>query len=268
MRALALDLDETLLNSRKSIGSDTARVLFRWLDNGEKIYLVTSRPIRSVRKFIQPELLKRVTTISLNGAVVCHPDGRKVKMITLGDKAREIVERFEKQDDLHFTVEFEGEEFSSNVLLSEHQLWDIHAAHPGMLVRIEDICYQGVVKIAIDGMGRKLTNELKWLRSKKNLNPIPALNGTFINLLPRQMDKADTLAEQAREHGIPMSGIIAFGDDEPDLGMMEVAGFSVAMENAVPAVKQVADIVIGHHDDDVIGQFIEHELDQATNLAR
>jgi Cof subfamily protein (haloacid dehalogenase superfamily) len=266
MRALALDLDETLLNSNKSVGTDTVRALFKWLDSGEKIYLVTSRPIRSVRKFIPSDLLNRVTTISLNGAVVCHPNGERIKMMTLGDNAREIVERFENQDHLHLTVEFAGEEFASNVMLSERQLWDIHAAHPGMLIPINNICYEEVVKIAIDGMGRKLTNELTWLRSNENLNPIPALNGTFINLLPRQMDKADTLAKQATEHGIPLSGIIAFGDDEPDLGMMKIAGLSVAMKNAIPAVKQVADIIIGHHDDDVIGHFIEHELNQATKI--
>ena len=51
-----------------------------------------------------------------------------------------------------------------------------------------------------------------------------------------------------------------FGDDIPDLGMMKIAGLSVAMANADKSVKAIADVVIGDHDDDIIGRFIDDRL--------
>lgn len=51
-----------------------------------------------------------------------------------------------------------------------------------------------------------------------------------------------------------------FGDDIPDLGMMKIAGLSVAMANADISIKAIADIAIGHHDDDIIGAFIDDGL--------
>ena len=40
---------------------------------------------------------------------------------------------------------------------------------------------------------------------------------------------------------IDPKNIIAFGDEHNDLEMLEISGNSIAMENAAPAVKKVAD---------------------------
>jgi hypothetical protein len=130
-----------------------------------------------------------------------------------------------------------------------------------MLVEIDKVDYETVVKIAIDGRGRQLTDELTWLRTNNHLNPIPAMNNTFINLVPRTVDKSAALVYLINKHGIDISRTVVFGDDEPDLGMLKIAGLAVAMENATPEVKAIADIIVGHHDSDSIGYFIEHELD-------
>jgi Cof subfamily protein (haloacid dehalogenase superfamily) len=260
MRALALDLDDTLLNSSKSIDPNTYTALLKWLSRDNKVYFATSRPIRSVRRFIPTQLLDRATTITLNGAVVHEANHLAIQTLSLGAIAREAVDYLTKKSSAHLTIEMSGEHFASNTKLSEDQLWNIHSARADMLIRMEDVDYDQVVKIAIDGRGRKLTNELTWLRKKQQLNAIPALNHTFINLLPKDIDKSKTLENLAARDGIELSDVIAFGDDEPDLGMLKIAGLSVAMGNATPAVKASADMVIGHHNDDVIGPFIEARL--------
>jgi len=58
--------------------------------------------------------------------------------------------------------------------------------------------------------------------------------------------------------------MIAVGDHINDLDMIEFAGLGVAMGNAQAAAKEVADLVIGHHDADGLAVFVEdYLLDEA-----
>ena len=57
--------------------------------------------------------------------------------------------------------------------------------------------------------------------------------------------------------------LIAFGDDLPDLDMLQVCGTGVAMANALPEVKAVADIVIGDNDSDAIAAYLARVFLQA-----
>ncbi|MCM1369531.1 MAG: HAD family hydrolase [Candidatus Amulumruptor caecigallinarius] len=50
--------------------------------------------------------------------------------------------------------------------------------------------------------------------------------------------------------------IVCFGDNINDLPMMQVADLAVAVENAIPEVKEKADIVIGPNTDDSVAGFI------------
>ena len=53
---------------------------------------------------------------------------------------------------------------------------------------------------------------------------------------------------------------MVFGDNLNDISMMKVADVAVAVENAYPEVKDVADIVIGRNIDDAVVNFIEKDF--------
>ncbi len=73
------------------------------------------------------------------------------------------------------------------------------------------------------------------------------LAGTVDGAIVDAQAKAETLAEWADEHGVPLTRTIAIGDGANDLVMMARAGLGVAF-NAKPAVRAVADVVIGRVD--------------------
>ncbi|MDE7427522.1 MAG: Cof-type HAD-IIB family hydrolase [Muribaculaceae bacterium] len=53
--------------------------------------------------------------------------------------------------------------------------------------------------------------------------------------------------------------VVVFGDSVNDLPMMDVADLSVAVENALPEVKEAADIIIGSNTSDAVARFIEKD---------
>ncbi len=52
---------------------------------------------------------------------------------------------------------------------------------------------------------------------------------------------------------------MAFGDNINDLPMMREADLAVAVSNALPEVKDAADIVIGANTDDAVARFILYD---------
>lgn len=87
---------------------------------------------------------------------------------------------------------------------------------------------------------------------KANLLEIESgfLTGRIIGPVVDREAKALYLQELARELEIPLSQTVAVGDGANDLGMMEIAGLSIAF-NAKPIVVQAADVAIT--DGDLLG---------------
>jgi Cof subfamily protein (haloacid dehalogenase superfamily) len=66
----------------------------------------------------------------------------------------------------------------------------------------------------------------------------------FGELTAPGISKGVALAKLAEQLGIPRERVVAIGDQENDLSMIEWAGLGLAMGNAIPAVKQAAAAVL------------------------
>ena len=72
--------------------------------------------------------------------------------------------------------------------------------------------------------------------------------------------KGRSLERLAEHLGFTLANCMAFGDGMNDLTMVEAAGVGVAMENAVDAVKHVADVVTSSNDDDGVAKALAARL--------
>jgi hydroxymethylpyrimidine pyrophosphatase-like HAD family hydrolase len=61
----------------------------------------------------------------------------------------------------------------------------------------------------------------------------------------------------AQDLGIKQEEVMAIGDEENDLPMIRYAGIGVAMANAVPIIKEAADVVTLSNQEDGVAAVIE-----------
>ena len=70
------------------------------------------------------------------------------------------------------------------------------------------------------------------------------------DILPAGGSKAEGIKQFMRKAGFRMENVFAFGDGLNDIEMLQAAGCGIAMGNAADEVKQHADLVTEHVDDD------------------
>lgn len=84
----------------------------------------------------------------------------------------------------------------------------------------------------------------------------------YLEICPRGITKGTALSVICRELGISTRQVIAFGDQELDIPMLEAAGTGVAMGNAIDELKNLADFVTKTNNDSGIAYALEHYLNR------
>lgn len=67
-------------------------------------------------------------------------------------------------------------------------------------------------------------------------------NRDSVMVLPGGVHKATGLSQMLREMQLPAKRVVGVGDAENDEAFLELCGFSVAVANAIPRIKQIADM--------------------------
>ncbi|KAK3259125.1 hypothetical protein CYMTET_31866 [Cymbomonas tetramitiformis] len=85
---------------------------------------------------------------------------------------------------------------------------------------------------------------------------VTALPG-MLEVLPLGASKATALTELLRHLKVPPERVLALGDGENDIEMLQMAGVGVAMGNAVQATRNVAAVTTASNNEDGWAQAIE-----------
>jgi len=79
-------------------------------------------------------------------------------------------------------------------------------------------------------------------------------------IVPRGTSKATGLAAGLGRLGIGPQEVIAVGDDENDLALLEAVGLRVAVGNAIDAVKSAADLVLDAPNGEGVAAFVRERV--------
>ena len=74
--------------------------------------------------------------------------------------------------------------------------------------------------------------------------------------MPVGAGKVQAIRELAKILDISLDDIVAFGDDISDMEMLKMCGIGVAVANAVPDIKAIADSVTLSNDEDGVAEWL------------
>jgi hydroxymethylpyrimidine pyrophosphatase-like HAD family hydrolase len=177
-----------------------------------------------------------------------------------------IIDCVKEHDPLtRITVEIDGYRFGTNQEIDSATLWQRHAATPEMVFSIDAAITRNPCKIALGGTDVVKLTETLAQRFAGSVSIVGSqLIRPLVNITSPASTKPGALQKLLLPHGIPLSMVLAFGDDIPDIDMLQECGISVAMSNAFPEVKAVCRYETTSNDDDGVAVVLEKMLRETS----
>jgi Cof subfamily protein (haloacid dehalogenase superfamily) len=259
-RLVATDLDGTLVRQDRAVSARTADVLAQITAEGTPVVLVTGRPVRWLAQ-VYDQLHAPLPAICANGAVVYDPDTDQVLRADplAPDLLTEVARRLRAAvPDAVFAVEVDD-----GRRLRHDAGWPVRwdAADPTIRVfdSPDDLAALPAVKLLVRASERDPDAFLA-IVSEALGGVAEATHSSYSGLAEISaagVTKAAGLAWFCERLGIDPREVLAFGDMPNDVPMLTWAGRAVAVANAHPAVREIADDVTLSNDDDGVAAYLE-----------
>jgi len=237
----AIDLDGTLLGSDHAISPGNAAAVRRAASRGAKIVLASGRQWETIDAFAaELDLPPDSPIIAYNGAMIRTHGGETWFHQPLPADAAQAIVHFCIAHGFHLNLYIHDTLYVQN----DTHWGRLYQQRTGTVPHVTDLMrFDGLLPtklLLIDTL--ETTNRLlvhfqaEFGRSLY----ITKTEDEFLEFMDPDINKGAALTEIARHLGVTAAQCVAFGDSYNDLSMVEWAGMGVAMENARPELKAVA----------------------------
>ncbi|HVS71887.1 MAG TPA: Cof-type HAD-IIB family hydrolase [Phycisphaerae bacterium] len=262
IRMVAIDLDGTLLTSRKSITRRTHTALRAAVAKGVHVVLATARPPRSVRGYY--DALKLTTpTVNYNGALIWNESQKRVIEHTPLDVAvaRKVIHWARKRyPEMLVSVEILDKWYTDHTSdVPEYMTETSKHFTPDFVGPIEAFLTVPITKLMLLGDPAWIADiELAAVERFGNVISQTRSDPHLLQIMNPAITKAGGLAKVAASLGIAPADVMAIGDAPNDIQMLEWAGLALAPENAWDAAKQIAHAIVPSNDADAVGIALQY----------
>ena len=267
IKLIALDLDGTTLNKQSKLSEGNRNALQTAADMGVNIVVATGRPFGA----LPPEILEfdpvRYVLTSNGARITDLHEGKAFYENCIAPHAVEAA--VEMLEPLHYVLEtfvdgtayiegwyyrqvektrkcFRGVDYILNTRHPVDDFYQFMLDHKDKLeninVNFEDLSEKPEMKIKLETL------------------PDVTITSSFDHNLEiggATTSKAEALRQMGRLLGIDRSEMLAAGDSPNDMAMLRAAGVAVAVGNAKPEVKEIADFIAPDHDQDGVAAAVE-----------
>lgn len=257
IKLIAIDLDDTLLHNDLTISERARTAIRKAVAKGVHVTLATGRMYRSALPFAL-DLQLNLPLITYQGALVKYADGREVYHRPIPvQTARELVQ-FLLPYGYHVNIYIDDELYMEKNSPEGQRYVAIARVPINMVENLPDALIKEPSKIVVIAdsldLDQLALDARRFFGSSLHLTKSKP---TFLEFAHVKATKGLALAHLASSLGISAGSVMAIGDSPNDLDMIEYAGWGVAMENAVPEVKEKARYVTRSNDDDGVAEAIE-----------
>lgn len=262
-RAIALDLDGTLTNHDKVVTPRTRQALLKAQELGAIIILASGRPTYGIVPVAEClELEKRGGYIlSYNGGnIVNAKTGEKLFSQFLPDAVIPILYKYAREH-RYALLGYAGNEIITEMPDDQYVKEEsrINKMNIRKVDNLLDALEPHPTKLLMTGDPTDMLKaEEKLVEILGEKMDIFRSAPFFLELVPKGIDKAQSLLRLLSKINLTPADLIAFGDGYNDLSMLKLAGVGVAMANAAPEVRADADYVTLSNEEDGVAAALLH----------
>lgn len=267
IKMIGLDLDGTLLSTKKELLPYTKKVLAEAIEKGIIVLVATGRPYTGI-----PEELRTFPGIryalTSNGARILDTEKGEVLIEELlplenAKKALEILEKYDTLQEVYFDGQGYAQRSKLDNIAKYHKnpyMWEYVRTSRIAVEDIHELIRQE--RRDMDKLQALFADMDERLEAWKELEQIKELVlvgslGYNIEINAAGVNKGTGLVKLGKLLGIRREEIMACGDGDNDIDMLREVGFGVAMGNAEENVKRAADYITESNDEEGVAKAIE-----------
>lgn len=288
VKLIATDMDGTLLNAAHEVSEENVKAIQYAQEQGITVVIATGRAFYEANDPIQPTGLK-VPYICLNGAEVRDECFDIVHTSNLNHGLYQRIRNVLAEENIFYQV------YTNLGIYTEDPERDLaiyldiakqagqtpnvekirehiqHRIDVGSLKvvdnydQVEDIPGELIMKVLAHDVDLEKVNRAKArLEKSGNLAVSSSARGN-IEITHIDAQKGLAVRTIADQLGIDMKDVMAVGDNLNDKSMLEVVGHPVAMENALPELKDIASYVTDTNEQSGVAKAIYHVIEKSKN---
>lgn len=261
-KMILTDLDHTLLRSDGTISEHTLDVLGKLREKGTKLAIATARYWIGAEKYIR--ILAPDYEITTDGTLIHAGENRSEEAMNgRGDNC--IYSSSFSEEETNAIVSgilFYEKDAEITVASGKTVYWNSeHIAESERLHKAVYCDYSEPLTCRANKIAAYLDDEETAVKiaSKTGAKLIRYRGENMYAFLPKDGGKKQAIEALSKESGISLHEMVAFGDDINDVDMLTLCGMGVAVSNAIPEVRSIANHVTSSNDEDGVAKWLEEK---------
>ncbi|HYD35844.1 MAG TPA: HAD family hydrolase [Vitreimonas sp.] len=260
-KALLFDVDGTLTNTQNTLTTQTISALERLQAEGYIVGVCTGKSWVALQAKILPHFQDDSLHVTSGGSQICTKAGEIKWQKVIDHEVAQQMGQAMLANHVEFLV------IKHNAVYIPPSRLDHFVRHPfkvpfKLLDEIED---WSTSQFVIYNYTTEVEAVIKPFLPDLNLKLMPnhPSGGTLVDVTPVGVNKALGVQKWCKLMDMHPDEIIGFGDSENDLEFFTQVGYAVAMGNAKPSIKEIANRVIGHTDENGLARYLTTVLEGA-----
>lgn len=267
----AFDLDGTLLDRHSQLSPRTKVALDDLHRAGVQVIVCSGRPFSTIPKDILAHPAVRFVATGNGVRIFDKALGKDVYCCALAQQTLEDILELVQYYPVGYEFFIQGKAFANRAYLADPALYGADLMSNRYLTTtrapFDDVrSFITAHRNTIDSMGLSLADMVLkkqlWQRLEHEIEGIYVTSSVprLLEVADARAGKGPAVAAILERLDLDATGLVAFGDADNDLGMIELAGMGVCMENGEAHLKAAADFIAPRHDQDGVAIVLEKIL--------
>ena len=268
IQLIAVDLDGTLLNSQHQLTERTIQALRRAIAQGVKVVIATGKTLLSAAEAYR--LLELDTPgVFLQGLIIYNADGSIRHQQTHAPEFVRAIANYARQQGVSLVAYSGGDIFTEQRTEQTDKLLKFHEPTPQPVASLNALLAERPMhKLMV------IEEPARTAAVRAELSVRYAGQATFVQALPDMLEilppgasKGAGLRWLLDDLGIAPERVLAIGDGENDVEMLQMVGIGVAVGNAAPQATAAANYMVASNDADGVAEAVERFVLVPTGIA-
>ena len=265
IKLIAIDMDGTLLNEKKHIEKAQKEAIHEAIEAGIKIVLCTGRPLYGILPFYKELGLQELDQegyVILNNGCSVHKtkDWELIECSEITPDDMEHLYKFSEKYDINFTLVDEMHYFNIGRKPTKELIMDAQFVFSDITDITLEEAKSGkykIVKVMFLGDPEEMKKFQTEYEDTIKERYEGVLSQSYVyEVLPKGYNKGTGLKNLAEKLGIKQKEVMAIGDGNNDVEMLEYANYGVAMGNASELAKNAAKYTTDTNENDGVAKAI------------